>query len=176
MQERTRIVTLKGKSITLIGNELRVGDKAPDFIAVDNDLNPVKFSSFKGKIIVISSVPSLDTPICDAQTRRFNREASRMSSNVMVLNISMDLPFAQKRWCGASGLKDVRTLSDHKEAEFGTSYGLLMKELRLLARAVLVIDTDGIIRYIQIVPEIAQEPNYEEVLSFVEEMLEVENV
>lgn len=164
MRERTGIVAMRGNPLTLIGNEVRVGDGAPDFVALANDLSPVRFSSFRGKVCVLSSVPSLDTPVCDAQTRRFNQEAERLGSDVVILTISMDLPFAQKRWCGAAGVTSVQTLSDHRDASFGTSYGLLIKELRLLARAVLLVDRDGIIRYIQIVRETTDEPDYESVL------------
>ena len=161
MEERTGIITMKGKPLTLIGIELKEGDPAPDFEVLDNDLSPVKFSSFRGKVCVISSVPSLDTPVCDMETRRFNQEADRLSADVQILTISMDLPFAQKRWCGAAGVDKVVTLSDHRNTSFGTAYGVLIKELRLLARAVFVVDREGTIRYIQIVREITQEPDYE---------------
>jgi thiol peroxidase len=110
-------------------------------------------------------VPSLDTPVCDLQTRRFNQEAARLGPDVQILTISMDLPFAQKRWCGAAGIERVTTLSDHREASFGTAYGVLIKELRLLARAVFVVDKDGVVRYVQIVPELSREPDYEAALA-----------
>ncbi len=164
MSERINLVTIKGNPLTLVGNEIKVGDTAPDFTVVGNDLSPVSFSSFSGKPIVISSVPSLDTPICDMSTRRFNEEAIALGGDVAILTISMDLPFAQARWCGAAGVKNVVTLSDHKETSFGLSYGLLIKELRLLARAVFVIDGKGKIQYFELVPEIAQEPNYDAAL------------
>jgi thiol peroxidase len=134
MQERDGIVTMKGNPITLMGTELQVGDKAPDFVAIDNDLNPVSFDSFRGKVCIVSSVPSLDTPVCDMETRRFNDEAGRLGDDVGILTISMDLPFAQKRWCGAAGVDRVQTLSDHRDAAFGQAYGVLIKGLRLLAR------------------------------------------
>ena len=136
MEERTGIVTMRGNSITLVGRELKVGDRAPDFEVIGNDLSPVRFSSYRGKISIISSIPSLDTPVCDMEARRFNQEAENLGSDTVVLTISMDLPFAQKRWCGAAGVNTVVTLSDHRAAEFGTAYGVLIKELRLLARAV----------------------------------------
>lgn len=122
MKERKGIVTIKGNPLTLLGDEVMVGDKAPDFEVIDNELSPVKFSSFLEKICILSSVPSLDTPVCDMETRRFNKEAEHLSSDVAVLTISMDLPFAQKRWCGAAGVDRVQTLSDHRDASFGASY------------------------------------------------------
>jgi len=160
MQERTGVITMKGNPLTLLGSEVKVGQKAPDFTVVANDLSPVKLSSFIGKTVIISSVPSLDTGVCDIQTRRFNEEAGKLGGDVVVLTISMDLPFAQSRWCGAAGVKNVKTLSDYQQADFGSKYGLLIKDLRLLARAVLVVDKTGVIRYVQIVPEIATEPDY----------------
>ena len=170
MEERTGIVTMKGNPLTVVGNELTEGNSAPDFEVLDNDLSPVRFSSFRGKVCVISSVPSLDTPVCDMETRRFNEEAGDLSSDVKILTISMDLPFAQKRWCGAAGVDKVITLSDHREAEFGIQYGVLIKELCLLARALFVVDREGIIQYIQIVKEISQEPDYEAVLQAVKKI------
>jgi len=158
---------MSGGPVTLVGEEVKVGEKAPDFVALANDLSPVSFSSFRGKVCVISSVPSLDTPVCDMETRRFNQEADRLGSDVVILTISMDLPFAQKRWCGAAGVTKVQTLSDHRDASFGTAYGVLIKELRLLARAVFVVDRDGTIQYIQLVKEVTEEPDYEAVLSAV---------
>ena len=171
MQERDGLVTMKGNPITLMGTELQVGDQAPDFVAMDNDLNPVSFDSFRGKVCIISSVPSLDTPVCDMETRRFNDEAGRLGDDVEILTISMDLPFAQKRWCGAAGVDRVQTLSDHRDAAFGQAYGVLIKGLRLLARAVFVVDKEGTIRYIELVQEIASEPDYDSVLTAVKELV-----
>ena len=171
MQERDGIVTMKGNPITLMGTELQVGDKAPDFVAIDNDLNPVSFDSFRGKVCIVSSVPSLDTPVCDMETRRFNDEAGRLDDNVEILTISMDLPFAQKRWCGAAGVDRVQTLSDHRDAAFGQAYGVLIKGLRLLARAVFVVDKEGTIRYRELVKEIASEPDYDSVLTAVKKLV-----
>ncbi|UCD71488.1 MAG: thiol peroxidase [Syntrophobacterales bacterium] len=165
MEERTGIIMMKGNPLTLVGNEVTVGDVAPEFECLSNDLSPVTFSSFRGKVCIVSSVPSLDTLVCDVETRRFNEEAGRLSSDVVILTISMDLPFAQKRWCGTAGITRVQTLSDHRDASFGTSYGVLIKELRLLARAVFVVDRNGMIQYIQLVNEITQEPDYEAVLA-----------
>ncbi|MGA1980229.1 MAG: thiol peroxidase [Sedimentisphaerales bacterium] len=167
MQERRGVITMKGKPLTLLGKGLKVGDSAPDFEVVANDMSAVKFSSYHGKVCIIASVPSLDTSVCDIETRRFNEEAGKLGGDVVVLTISMDLPFAQKRWCGAAGVKNVQTLSDHRDASFGKAYGVLIKELRLLARAVFVVDKNGTIRYIQIVNELASEPNYEAALKAV---------
>ncbi len=164
MEEHAGAVTMRGNPLTLIGSTPQPGDAAPDFEVIGNDLSPVKLSSYRGKVCVISSVPSLDTPVCDMQTRRFNKEAENLGADTVVLTISMDLPFAQKRWCGASGVERVVTLSDYRHAKFGTAYGLLIKELRLLARAVFVVDREGVVQYVQRVKEIAQEPDYEAVL------------
>ena len=171
MEERTGIITIHGNPLTLVGSELKVGDPAPDFEILDNNLSPVRLSSFRGKVSIISSVPSLDTPICDMETRRFNEEAGKLGENVQILTISMDLPFAQKRWCGNAGVDRVITLSDHREASFGTAYGVLIKELRLLARAVFILDREGIIRYIQIVNEITNEPDYDAVLEAIHKLM-----
>ena len=171
MKERTGLVTMKGQPLTLLGDGLKVGDKAPNFEVIANDLSQVLLSSLRGKVCIISSVPSLDTGVCDRMTRRFNEEAGGLGRDVAVLTISMDLPFAQKRWCGAAGVKNVQTLSDHREASFGKAYGVLIKELRLLARAVFVVDKQGVIRYTEIVAELTNEPNYEAVLKAAKEML-----
>ena len=170
MMERTGLITMKGNPLTIVGKELKVGEAAPDFEVLDNDLSPVRFSSFRGEICVISSVPSLDTPVCDMETRRFNEEAGKLGEDIQILTISMDLPFAQKRWCGASGVDKVITLSDHRKASFGTDYGVLIKELRLLARAVFVVDGKGIIRYSKIVEEVTNEPDYAQILDVVKEL------
>jgi len=171
MQAREAVVTMKGSPLTLVGNRVEVGDSAPDFEIVANDLSPVKFSSFRGKVCIISSVPSLDTAVCDTMTRRFNEEAGNLGDDVVVLTVSMDLPFAQERWCGAAGVKNVQTLSDHRDASFGNAFGVLIKELRLLARAVFVVDKDGIVRYTQIVNELPNEPDYEAVLKAAKELV-----
>jgi len=166
MAERPGLVTLKGNPITLLGSEVKVGQKAPDAEVVANDLSTVRLSSLcQGKVCIITSVPSFDTPVCDAETRRFNQEASNLGDDVIVLAVSMDLPFAQSRWCGAAGVKNVQTLSDHRDAAFGTSYGVLVKGLRLLARAVFVVDKQGVVRYVELVKEVATEPNYEAALN-----------
>ena len=149
---------------------LKVGDKAPEFTVLDSDLKEVKLQEFKGKIKVISVTPSLDTPICDLQARRFNQEASGFAENVAVLNISMDLPFAIARFCNAAGIDKVKTLSDHRDASFGNAYGVLIKELRLLARAVFVIDKDDIIRLKEIVPEVTNHPDYDSAVKLIKKM------
>ncbi len=164
MEENAGIITMKGNPLTLIGKQPNIGEPAPDFEVLNNDLSPVNLSSFKGKVCVIASIPSLDTPICDMETRRFNEEAGILGPDVTIMTISMDLPFAQKRWCGAAGIDKVTTLSDHLSASFGESYGVLIKELRLLARAVFIVDGNGIIQYVQLVKEVADEPDYQAVL------------
>ncbi len=160
MKERTGLVTMRGNPVVLWGNEIKAGDAAPDCTLVANDLSPVSLSSFRGKVCIIYSVPSLDTPVCDMSSRRFNEEATKLGTDVAVVVVSMDLPFAQKRWCGAAGVEAVQTLSDYRDAAFGAAYGVLLKDLRLLARAVFVADRDGTIRYTQIVKEIAEEPDF----------------
>jgi thiol peroxidase len=167
MGERQGIITMKGDPLTLVGNEVKEGDTAPDFTAVANDLSETSFSSYKGKVCVISSVPSLDTPVCDTQTRRFNEEAASLGDDVQILTISMDLPFAQARWCGQAGVERVITLSDHRDAEFGENYGMLIKGLRLLARGVFVVDKQGKITHAQLVKEVTEEPDYSAVLEAV---------
>jgi thiol peroxidase len=170
-EERHGLVTFKGGPMTLLGPEVKVGDRAPDFKVADNGLQPATLDSFRGKIKIISSVPSLDTPVCDMETRRFNEEAGKMPDNVVVLTVSMDLPFAQKRWCAAAGVDKVKTLSDYQGRSFGLAYGVLIKELQLLARTVFIVDDQDIIRYIERVPEITREPDYDRVLSAVKALL-----
>jgi thiol peroxidase len=171
MNELSGIITFKGTPFTLLGPQLKVGDKAPDFAVVDNGLAPVSLASSAGKIRIISSVPSLDTPVCDTETRRFNQEAAGLPGDVVVLTISLDLPFAQKRWCGAAGIDKVTTLSDYRERSFGQNYGVLIKELLLLTRAIFVIDAQDVIRYIQIVPEVTSEPDYSAVIAATKSLL-----
>jgi len=165
MLERPGIVTMRGNPLTLVGPEITVGQKAPDFSVVTNDMAPVTLADYAGKALALVSVPSLDTPVCAVETRRFNAEAAKLGADVRILTISMDLPFAQKRWCGAMGIDKVETLSDHREASFGLAYGVLIKELRLLARSVFVVNKNGIVTYAELVPEIADEPFYAGVLN-----------
>jgi len=166
-QERKNVVTFQGGPLTLIGPEIKAGDKAPDFKLTDTGLKPVTLADSKGKIRLISVVPSIDTPVCDLQTKRFNQEASKLPANVAVLTVSMDLPFAQGRWCGLAGADKVQMLSDYREHTFGQSYGVLIKELQLLSRAVFVIGPDDKVQYAEYVKEITQHPDYEKVLGFI---------
>jgi thioredoxin-dependent peroxiredoxin len=168
MEERSGKITMKGNPLTLLGPELKIGDTAPDVVLINNDLEPVSLSAYQGKICIISSVPSLDTPVCDMETRRFNEEAGALGDDVAIITVSMDLPFAQKRWCGAAGVDKVITLSDYGDMSFGRAYGVLIKELKLLARSVFVLDRKGVIQYIQLVNEVADEPAYQEILDAVE--------
>ena len=154
MQERSGIITFKGNPFTLLGPEIKVGDSAPDFRVVDGTLAPVTLANYAGKIKIISAVPSLDTPVCDTETRRFNQEAASLPEQVAVLTVSMDLPFAQKRWCGAAGIDRVQLLSDYQDRSFAAAYGLMIKELKLLTRAIIIVDAANLVRYIQIVPEV----------------------
>ena len=163
--ERKNVLTVKGNAVTLLGEEVKAGQKAKDFKALNNNLEEVALSSFKGRIKLIASVPSLDTPVCDLEIKRFNDEASKLSKDLVIIFISMDLPFAQKRFCQANDIKIVKTLSDHRDADFGMKFGALIKELRLLARAIFIIDKNDVIRYIQIVPELSSHPDYEAALS-----------
>jgi len=172
MAERQGLITIQGNPLTLVGDEVKVGNRPPDVKLLDNDLNPVKLSSYLGKVLVIASVPSLDTPVCDIETRRFNDEAANLGPDIELVTISMDLPFAQKRWCGVAGVTRVKTLSDHRQAGFGMAYGVLIKELRLLARAIFILDREGTVQYVQLVKEVANEPNYEEVLQTLNTMVE----
>lgn len=162
-----RTVTFKGQQVTLVGNEVKVGDKVPHVTVLDNELAEKSISDFKG-VRLISVVPSLDTGVCDAQTRRFNEEAAKLGS-VTVLTISVDLPFAQKRWCGASGLENVITLSDHRDLSFGKAFGVVIEELRLLCRSVFVVDSNDTVTYVEYVDEVTNHPDYEAALQAAKE-------
>lgn len=164
-------VTFKNNPVTLLGNEVKVGDKAPDFTVLANDLSPVTLKDSEGKVRLFASVPSLDTGVCDAETRRFNEEATNLGEDVIIYTVSVDLPFAQKRWCGASGVDRVQTVSDHKDLSFGKAYGVAIEELRLLTRAVFVVDREGIVKYVEYVPEATNHPNYEAAIAAVKELL-----
>jgi len=166
-QERKNAATFKGGPLTLIGPELKVGDKAPDFKLVDTGLKSVSLVDSKGKTRLVSVVPSIDTPVCDLQTKRFNQEASKLPASVTVLTVSMDLPFAQGRWCGLAGADKIQMLSDYQEHAFGQAYGVLIKELKLLSRAVFVIGPDDRIQYVEYVKEVTEHPDYEKVLGFI---------
>lgn len=167
MNERKGVITFQGKPLTLLGPELKPGVPAPDAELVGNDMAPVRLSSFRGRICVLSTVPSLDTPVCDVETRRFNEEAGKLGKDAVILTVSRDLPFAQKRWCGAAGVERVVTLSDYREGAFGRAYGIFIQELSLLARCLFVLDREGIIRDVQLVREITAEPDYAAVLAAV---------
>jgi thioredoxin-dependent peroxiredoxin len=171
MKERKGIVTMHGMPITLLGDEVKVGDPAPDVTLVDNNMGAFKISSLMGKVAVLSAVPSLDTPVCNLETIRFNEEATKLSEDVEIITVSMDLPFAQKRWCAAEGVTRVKTYSDHRDAEFGAKYGVLIKELRLLARAVFVVDRKGIVRYVEMLDDIGKEPRYDDVVAAVKKLV-----
>ncbi|WP_438349769.1 thiol peroxidase [Paenibacillus sp. FA6] len=170
-QERSGIATLKGNPITLVGPELKAGDSAPDFTVSKNLLEEVSLKDYAGKIKLISVVPSLDTGVCDAQTRRFNVVADQLGDDVVILTISMDLPFAQERWCGAAGVERVVTLSDHKSSSFGEAYGVLIKELRLDMRSIFVIDKNDKLAYVEYLKEMTEHPNYEDAIAAVKELL-----
>lgn len=170
IMEETRTVTSKGKPLTLVGTPVKVSEPAPDFEVIANDMSPVRLSSFRGKICLITSVPSLDTSVCDIETRKFNEQAGKFGDKVAVLTISMDLPFAQKRWCGAASVKNLQTLSDYRKASFGLAFGVLIEQTRLLARTVFIVDAEGTIRYIQIVDELSHEPNYDEAIKALKEI------
>ncbi len=161
--ERPGATTLRGNPLTLIGPELHAGDEAPDFQLVDNGLKSVTLKDTGSQVRIISVVPSLDTPVCDAQTKRFNEEAAKLTG-VEIFTVSMDLPFAQKRWCGAFGVDKVKMLSDHREGSFGSNYGTLIKELRIESRAIFVLDPQNKIRYAEYVKEVADHPDYEAAL------------
>ncbi len=164
LPERPGEVTMKGAPLTLIGEKLHPGLPAPFFRALDPEMKEVTFDDFKGKPLVVASVPSLDTSVCDLEAKHFHRAASELGEGVGIVVISMDLPFAQKRWCGANGITGMKVLSDHRDGFFGYRYGVLVKELRLLARAVFVIDREGMITYVQVVPEMSDEPDYDRAL------------
>ena len=161
MEKRTGVVTFAGNPIALLGKEVKVGDKAPTFTLLDNGLGEKTLADYAGKVKVISVVPSLDTGVCDAQTRWFNQNVSKLGENVVVLTVSVDLPFAQKRWCGAAGIDQVETLSDHRDLSFGENYGFILEGLRLLSRGIVVIDKDDVVRYVEYVPEVTSAVNFD---------------
>jgi thiol peroxidase len=167
-EERKGAVTMRGNPVTLSGAEIRAGQDAPDFTALDNSLQPVRLSDAKGKVIILSAVPSVDTPVCDTETRRFNQEAASLGSGIEIWTLSADLPFAQKRWCGAAGVDRVKTLSDFRDRSFSQNYGVLIKDgplAGLTARAVFVVSKDGKVKHVEYVKEIATEPQYDAILS-----------
>jgi len=163
--ERSGVITFQGNPLTLLGPALKPGDKAPAFTLLDAEMKPFELKDLSGKIKMISVTPSLDTPVCDLQLRRFNTEAAGLPGDVMVLNVSMDLPFAIARFCTSAGIDKAKALSDHRDAAFGLAFGVLIKELRLLARAIFVVDRTDLIRYVEIVPEITDHPDYEKAVA-----------
>jgi len=163
--ERTGVITFLGGPLTLVGPEVKAGDKAPDFTVLDNGLGAKSLKDFAGKTVVLSVTPSLDTAVCDAQLRRFNQAAAGLGDDVAVLNVSMDLPFANGRFCSVAGIDRALTLSDHRDASFGQAYGVLIKELRLLARAIFVVGKDGVVKHAEIVPEVTHHPDYDKALA-----------
>ena len=169
MQERKGVVTFQGNPQTLLGPDVQVGQSGPDFTVVDKEFKPVKLSDFAGRVVVISAVPSLDTPVCSIQTKRFNEEAAKLAEMITVLTISEDLPFAQGRFCSSEEIEGHQVLSDSVGREFGQKYGLLIKGMMLLARSVWVIGKDGVIKYRQIVAELTEEPDYGAALAAVKE-------
>lgn len=176
MEERAAVTSFNGIPVTLLGPELKVGAQAPDFQVVDTALRPVTLADFKGKTKIICSVPSLDTPICAAEIRRFNQEAAQLADDIVVLTVSLDLPFAQKNWCAAAGIERVTTLSDYQERSFGRAYGVLIKEFKLLCRSVFIVDDEDKITYIQHVPEITLEPDYAAVLAAVKSEIRIKEI
>jgi len=163
--EKTKVaITFQGNPLTLLGTEIKVGDKAPEFTALGGDLSPVKLSDYAGKVVILSVFPSVDTPVCAAQNRVFNKQAAGLGEDIAIIGLSNDLPFALGRFCGAEGIDKVVTLSDHKDVDFGSKYGFLIEELRLLARGTVVIDKEGIVKHIEYVPEVTNEPNYDAAL------------
>ena len=162
--ERPGATTLKGNPLTLLGPELKVGQPAPDFSSVDDSLKAVTLATTGHGVRIFSVVPSLDTPVCDMQTKRFNDEAGKLP-NLMIYTVSMDLPFAQKRWCGAMGVDHVKMVSDHRDASFGKSFGTLIKELRIMSRAIFVVDAKNVVRYVEYVKEVGEHPNYDAALA-----------
>jgi thiol peroxidase len=171
MAAQIRSISWRGTPFDLSGNDVKVGDPAPDCELVANDLSLVRLSSYQGKILIISALPSLDTPTCDTETRKFNDMAANVHPDTVILTVSMDLPFAQKRWCGAAGIDKVVTLSDHLKGEFGNAYGVMIAPRRLLARAVFLVDREGIVRHKEIVNELASEPDYDAILKKLEEVV-----
>lgn len=164
-------VTFGGKPVTLVGTHRKAGEKAPEFVVIDQALNPVKSETFDGKVRIYSVFPSVDTSVCSLQNKRFNKEASALGDGVVIVSVSVDLPFAQKRFCAAEGIDRVHVFSDYKNLDFGKKYGFVIDELRLLARGVVVVDKQGVIRYIEYVPEIGHEPDYEKTLDIVRKLI-----
>lgn len=171
MADTNENITFKGDKIEVAGDSIAVGSAAPEFTLTANDMSNVSLGDFKGKVLVLSVVPSIDTPVCQVQTKRFNEEATSLSEQVEILTVSVDLPFAQSRWCGAEGVERVKTASDYRERTFGEAYGTYLPGLGILTRAVFVVDGEGTVQHVEYVNEVAEEPNYEAALGKVEELL-----
>ncbi|MEX0776912.1 MAG: thiol peroxidase [Phycisphaeraceae bacterium] len=172
MSERSGAVTFKGNGVTLVGDEIKLDRPAPDFTATAVDMSAKKLSDYRGKVVILATMPSLDTPVCDIEAKRFNKDVGELGSDVVCLSLSMDLPFAQRRWCGAAGATNVTTLSDYKDHSAGKTLGLRIKELGLLARAVIIIDKQGVVRYIDLVKEVTKEPDYAAAIAKAKELAE----
>jgi len=170
MEKRNNVIKFAGNAMTLVGTEIKIGDKAPDFTALTPDLAPLSLSSTKGQVRVISVVPSIDTSVCDIQTRRFNEEAAK-TDGLTVISISVDLPFAIKKYCATKGIENIKTLSDHRDLDFGLKYGFVIEELRLLARGTVVIDQNDIVRHVEYVPNVSDHPDYDKVMATVKQYL-----
>lgn len=170
MEKRANVITFQGNPLTLLGPEIKVGAKAPDFTVLSKEMAPVKLSDSNGKVRIISVVPSIDTPVCDMQTRRFNEEISSIEG-LQVLSVSVDLPFALAKYCAANGIANVQTLSDHKELDFGLKYGFVIEELRLLSRGIVVVDKDNVVRYVQYVKEVTEQPDYDKGLAAAKQLI-----
>jgi thiol peroxidase len=171
MERNKEKVTFQGNPVTLVGSEIKTGNKAPDFTALNNELKPVNMSDYDGKVKILSIFPSVDTGVCSKQNHRFNEEASKLSDDIVILAISNDLPFALSRFCGAEGIDKVITLSDHKDLDFAMKYGFLIEEMRLLARGVVVVDKDNTVKHVEYVPEIGQEPDYDAAIKTAKEIV-----
>ena len=171
MLERKDLVTFKGNPVTLLGNEVKVGDKAPDFTALKTDLSELKLSDYKGKVVILTAFPSIDTSVCALQAKRFNEEAGKLKDDVSIITISVDLPFALGRFCAAEGIENEVTVSDHKELDFGYKYGFVIKELRLLERGIVVIDKEGIIKYAEYCTEVTEHPHYDKAIEIVKTLI-----
>ena len=171
MKEIKDKVTFKGNPVTLVGNEVKIGETAPDFTVLSPELKEIKLSDYKGKVVVIAVFPSVDTGVCALQLSRFNQEAANFGDDVQLLTISVDLPFALKRYCADKGIENALTVSDHKELDFGTKYGFVIKELRLLSRGTVIVDQTGVVRYVEYVSEVGEHPNYEKALEVIKELV-----
>ncbi|MCT4606118.1 MAG: thiol peroxidase [Marinisporobacter sp.] len=170
LEKRKGIITMQGNPMTLLGTEIKVGDTAPDFTVLKNDLTPFSLKDVEEKIKIISVVPSIDTGVCEFQTTFFNQEAASLG-DVAILTISVDLPFAQKRFCGAKGIDAVITLSDHKDLSFGLNYGFVIEELRLLSRGIVILDKENKVRYVEYLKEVTNHPDYEKAMTALKELL-----